>query len=162
MKDDHPAQQKPEQVEVDWYQAVKAEDAEEDEEEVRSTMLEEPEEEGEVFQSAQEYWNSLEALAAEHLMATEHGIGWRERGPPPPSEGGPQTWRGGTYRPNAQRWAKRGGRHLDYYNTVYGRKGQQKAKDKGKGKKGKNLGKGKSSGSGSSSSTGKGSGAGLQ
>ena len=102
-------------------------------------------EQDEEVDTAQWDWNSAEALAAESAMAAVHGVGWRDRGPPGPKDGGPQTWRGGTYRPNAKRWAKRSGRHLDYYNSVYGRKGQKKSK--GKGQSSASKGKGQSSAS---------------
>ena len=99
-----------------------------------------------------EYWNSPQALAAEAMMAAQHEIGWAQRGPPGPAEGGPALWRGQPYRPVAKKWAKRGGSHLAYYNALYGQKGQQALKGKGKGKATKGKGKGKGKGSSSASS----------
>ena len=78
------------------------------------------------------YWNSPMALAAEHAVAHANKTKWKERGPPGPDEGGPDTWRGLPFRKNSRKWMSRGGKHLAYYKAKYG--AAAKAKGKGKGK----------------------------
>ena len=111
-----------------------------------------------------EWWNDPEALAAEHNAAHANSIPWAQRGPPPPGKGGPETWRGLTYRPNSGKWMKRGGKHLQYYNSLYKSKGASSSSSSppcGKGASSSSSspsGKGASSSSckGASSSSGKG------
>jgi hypothetical protein len=59
----------------------------------------------------------LEA-AAERTVAEAFGLSWQERGPPGPSCGGPQTWRGQQFREGSGKWANRGGRNQEYYRLV--------------------------------------------
>ena len=98
----------------------------------------------------------------ERQSAEDAGMGWSERGPPPTWEGGPQHWRGQTYRNGlnggTQRWANRGGKHREYYANLarQGRIGNIKGKGKGKDTDGSNM----HGGSSSSSSYGKGDGKG--
>jgi hypothetical protein len=57
-------------------------------------------------------WNDEDALTQEHAAAAIHHLPWNVRGPPGPKNGGPQTWRGMTYRPGTDKWMKRGlGKH---------------------------------------------------
>jgi hypothetical protein len=117
-------------------------------------------------------------LQAEEEAARRLGIPWQERGPPGPDSGGPDYWRGQTYRTGSAggqaRWGNRGGRHREYYAELArigyvgnvdkgkgksGGKGKEQSKSKGKGKnksegksgdfKGKGKGDGKSKGSSS-------------
>ena len=57
--------------------------------------------------------------AAERKAAEEAGVRWQERGPPGPAAGGPETWRGQSYRPNSGRWANRGGGNRDWYQHFH-------------------------------------------
>ena len=57
----------------------------------------------------QQFWNADDNIEAERRFAVRFNVGWRERGPPPPGEGGPNSWKGATWRPLAKRWAMRGG-----------------------------------------------------
>ena len=76
-------------------------------------------------------------------MAIANHIPWQHRGPPGPSQGGPTFWRNQPYRPLSQKWAKRGGRHKEYFAQKYGTIAkEQKGKYKGKGKGDKGKGKG--------------------
>ena len=54
-------------------------------------------------------WNSDGAVEAEKYFAFIYGKAFHERGPPPPKEGGPETWRGQAWREEGQRWGNRGG-----------------------------------------------------
>ena len=56
-----------------------------------------------------QWWNLPAAIAAESAAAVQYSVPWRERGPPGPGEGGPRHWKGASWRPNARRWATRGG-----------------------------------------------------
>jgi len=58
----------------------------------------------------------------EAQLAKDLNIGWRERGPRPEFGPMPDTWKGGTWRPNAKRWATRGGKKLEERNQKYGKK----------------------------------------
>ncbi len=59
-------------------------------------------------------WNSPEVIQIEKALIFE--LGWkkkfRDRGPPGPSEGGPQQWRGQVWRPTTERWGSRGGKSV--------------------------------------------------
>ena len=65
-------------------------------------------------------------------MAKAFGIRWQNRGPRPENGPMPKKWKGGTWRPDAQRWAVRGGQKLRERNAKYGKGGKG-----GKGSKGK-------------------------
>ena len=53
-------------------------------------------------------------LKEEAELARKHNLPWQRRGPRPGNGiEMPKTWKGGTWRPNAQRWAKRGGKKLE-------------------------------------------------
>ncbi len=56
-------------------------------------------------------------------LAHESGLRWSARGPRPEYADMPKEWKGGTWRPNAKRWAKRGGADLDERNARF-RKGK--------------------------------------
>ena len=51
-------------------------------------------------------------LKCEGLVAYAYGWKRRDRGPPPPWCGGPETWRGQTCRANGV-WANRGGKNVE-------------------------------------------------
>ena len=52
-------------------------------------------------------WHDETVLAMLELVQKAVGMTtYRERGPPPPSEGGPTTWRGHHWCPNTKRWRK--------------------------------------------------------
>ena len=57
----------------------------------------------------EQWWNHNDNIEAETFWAVRHNVSWRDRGPPPPGEGGPKSWKGATWRPVAKRWASRGG-----------------------------------------------------
>lgn len=57
--------------------------------------------------------------AAERKAAEEAGVRWQERGPPGPEAGGPQTWRGQSYRANSGKWSNRGGGNRDWYQHFH-------------------------------------------
>ena len=90
-------------------------------------------------------------LREEETMARATGVPWQERGPPGPTAdvGGPSSWRGQPWREGSQRFAKRGGRHREYYAAKYGRgsgssskgqgKGSSKGQDKGKSERAKGI-----------------------
>ena len=70
------------------------------------------------------WYNHPMNLEAESQVAKAHNIKMQHRGPPlGPGEGGPTTWRGQPYRPGTKKWAKRGGRTLAFWSTVYSGKG---------------------------------------
>ena len=54
-------------------------------------------------------WNHPAAVAAEQHYAFTYGNPFKNRGPPAPGDGGPDTWRGQAYRPSSDRWGNRGG-----------------------------------------------------
>ena len=64
----------------------------------------------------------VEHYKAESLLAKAAGVKWQDRGPRPEWSEMPDRWKGGTFRPNAKRWAKRGGAHLAERNEKYGKK----------------------------------------
>jgi hypothetical protein len=69
---------------------------------------------------------------AEAELAKKLSMPWSQRGPPPPWLGGPQKWKGGTFRtPNATKtsggWYKRGGGQLAARNAKYGASAKAKA-----------------------------------
>ena len=77
-------------------------------------------------------------------------MSWRNRGPKPPADGGPQFWRGQSFRQGhnggQQRWANRGGRYREYYAQLAreGKIGTAKGQANNKGgKKGKGEPQGK-------------------
>ena len=109
----------------------------------------------------------LESVREEEALALRCQMGWRDRGPPPPSEGGPRFWRGQPFRVGLNggqpRWAKRGGRNQEYYAKMAkkglvgrgkggGSSGSGGGDKGGKGDKGGNGGEGGSRGGSSSSS----------
>lgn len=77
-------------------------------------------------------WNSPAALAAETFMATEAGVKYRDRGPPPPADGGPNQWRSQPYREHGKRWGSRGGKHREAWAQYMQEKGKGKSKGKEK------------------------------
>jgi hypothetical protein len=72
-----------------------------------------------------EEWEDLQEEAE---SARELGLRWQERGPPAPSDGGPETWRGQKYRQGTQRWANRGGSSSTWWSAYYFHKGKGKGK----------------------------------
>ena len=52
----------------------------------------------------------------EKRLADDPSLPWDVRGPPGPKDGGPQTWRGQSYRANTARWANSGGRNKEKYD----------------------------------------------
>ena len=57
-------------------------------------------------------------LQDERSSAEEHGLKWRQRGPPP-SDDGHDTWRGQHYRKGSERWANRGGKNRAWWASFY-------------------------------------------
>ena len=98
-------------------------------------------------------WDAPETIELEKYFAFTYGKKFKERGPPPPSEGGPQTWRGQKWRGTAEdgRWGNRG-RNSAGAAAFYERQKQSQGKGKGKGKGG--SGKSKAGGGGTSSASG--------
>ena len=112
-----------------------------------------------VFRPAELNWNSRLVINLEKALIFKFGLPrkFRDRGPPPPEEGGPTTWRNQRWRKKSKRWGNRGGHYLDFYNFIHGisnRKGKgdgkrtgkskdTKGNDKNKGAKGNDKNKGK-------------------
>ena len=68
-------------------------------------------------------------MQKERELAARFDVPWKKRGPRP--EQGvemPKTWKGGTWRPNAECWAKRGGQNLEQRNAWYSKSAQKKRK----------------------------------
>ena len=59
-----------------------------------------------------EEWRRL--LKQEEVVARDMGIPWQSRGPPGPSDGGPNKWRGQNYREQTGKWANRGGHQVKH------------------------------------------------
>lgn len=55
---------------------------------------------------------------AERIAAAEHGISWRQRGPPAPTES-TEYWRGQRWRPTTLRWSRRGGSKRAWWDLFY-------------------------------------------
>ena len=51
-------------------------------------------------------------------QAAEHGIPWADRGPPAPASP-TEYWRGQRWRPNTERWSRRGGRNRLFWECYY-------------------------------------------
>ena len=112
-----------------------------------------------LFHPAELNWNSFLVINLEKALIFKFGLPrkFRDRGPPPPEEGGPTTWRHQRWRKSGKRWGNRGGQNLDFYNFLHGisnRKGKgdgkrtgkskdTKGNDKNKGAKGNDKNKGK-------------------
>ena len=112
-----------------------------------------------VFHPAELNWNSALVINLEKALIFKFGLPrkFRDRGPPPPEEGGPTTWRHQRWRKSGKRWGNRGGQNIDYYNFIHGishrkskgdgkRTGKSKdtkGNDKNKGAKGNDKNKGK-------------------
>ena len=92
-------------------------------------------------------WNSPSVIEIEKRITFMYGKKFKERGPPAPSEGGPELWRNQKYRESSGRWGNRGGKHKHEWTAYFANKGKEKGQwkgegdDKGKGK-GKNTSKG--------------------
>jgi hypothetical protein len=54
----------------------------------------------------------------EEKVAREKEIGWRDRGPR--GENKPDFWKSQKWRPNAKRYANRGGKNRDHFKQKYG------------------------------------------
>ena len=57
--------------------------------------------------------------AAERDAASAAHVRWQQRGPPGPYSGGPEFWRGQTFRQGSGRWANRGGTNRSWYATFH-------------------------------------------
>ena len=75
------------------------------------------------------HWNHPDVIHVEKTMIFELNIfkKMKDRGPPGPGKGGPETWRGQSWRKSSQRWGTRGGRQVRLANFV-----EQFGKAKGK------------------------------
>eukprot|EP00969_Alexandrium_andersonii_P050453 2215329-Alexandrium_andersonii.AAC.1 len=54
-------------------------------------------------------WNDPAVIAIEKHITFTYGRKFKERGPPPKAEGGPEHWHGQAWREKGQRWGNRGG-----------------------------------------------------
>ena len=75
-------------------------------------------------ESAPIAWNSKRVQEPLELLQRYVGIwGRASRGPPAPMHGGPQFWRGQTWRKSGKRWGNRGGSgpKSEWYASKYGR-----------------------------------------
>lgn len=79
---------------------------------------------------AQMDWNAPEVVEAERLIFKQLQVRMKDRGPPPPSEGGPQSWKGQVWRESGQRWGNRGGKRKEEFAEIYR---QQRARGEGAG-----------------------------
>ena len=71
-------------------------------------------------------WNDPSVIAVEKAITFAYGRKFRDRGPPPPSDGGPERWRGQAWRASG-RWGNRGGKRKQEFAAIYAsrRKGGQ-------------------------------------
>ena len=108
-------------------------------------------------------WNSKESIELEKFFAFTYGKKFQERGPPAPSDGGPENWRGQAWREGkvsgVGRWGNRGqnspgyARWLEKQNREKGKRGKgDKGKGSGKGGYGKGKGGKKGEGKGGKAS----------
>ena len=86
-------------------------------------------------------WNDPRIIDIEKAITFAYGRSFKDRGPPPPSEGGPDLWRGQVFREKSGRWGNRGGKRRAEFDAKYGA--------------GKNKGKGTGKGNGKTTSDGK-------
>jgi len=102
-------------------------------------------------------WNNPAVIEIEKAITFEYGKKFKDRGPPPPDQGGPTTWRGQVFRESGNRWGNRGGKNKEAWNKFFsldGGKGSKKGnKGGGKGWSGKDEGSQRSSEGGGSSSS---------
>ena len=96
-------------------------------------------------------WDAPETVELEKYFALTYGKKFKERGPPPPSDGGPQTWRGQRWRGTAEdgRWGNRG-RNSAGAQAYYDRQKKSTGKGTGKGQGKGGSGKSKAGDAGSS------------
>jgi len=81
-------------------------------------------------------WNSPEAIRIEQTISFTYGRKFKDRGPPPPTEGGPQLWRNQAWRESSGRWGNRGGKNKEAFAAKYGGKARSSGSSSGKGSKG--------------------------
>ena len=136
-------------TEAEWYAQGAEESVGQEEEDV---------EEKSPSASPQLDWNSKESIELEKYFAFTYGKKFQERGPPAPTQGGPETWRGQAWREGkvsgVGRWGNRGQNSAGYARWL---EKQNREKGKGKAKGGKGKGKGDNSkGKGGKKGEGKG------
>lgn len=75
-------------------------------------------------------WRSETVLAVlkEYQMKYDYKK-FRDRGPPGPAMGGPQTWQGQAWRANAKRWGNRGGAKREMYAKLHGNKAAPRVRE---------------------------------
>ena len=64
-------------------------------------------------------WNDPQCIQAEREIFKALQVRMRDRGPPPSSEGGPQTWKGQVWREGSQRWGNRGGKRVAEWTAFF-------------------------------------------
>ena len=89
-------------------------------------------------------WNSPAAIDAEREAFREASAAgimrMRDRGPPAPQEGGPNSWKGQKWREGSQRWGNRGGKRKDEFAAFYAvKRRRDDMGDGGGGSSGSNL-----------------------
>ena len=96
--------------------------------------------------------NSDAVIAIEKAVTFAMGQKMANRGPPVPSQGGPQIWRGQVFRESSQRWGNRGGKTKNWtaYFMARGKGGGEEGGG-GNADKGDKGGKGKGGGNAGSS-----------
>ena len=68
-------------------------------------------------------------MQKERELAARFNVPWKKRGPRPgPGVEMPKTWKGGTWRPTAECWAKKGGKNLEERNARFSKSAQKKRK----------------------------------
>ena len=89
-------------------------------------------------------WNDPATIEIEKRITFTYGRKFKDRGPPPPAEGGPEQWRHQKWRESGGRWGNRGGKNKLFWNAVFGGKAKGGKGDgkKGSGKKGDDKGDG--------------------
>ena len=89
------------------------------------------------------YANRLECytIEIEKQITFAYGAKFKDRGPPAPSEGGPEQWRHQKWRESGNRWGNRGGKNKHVWTAFFagkakGEKAEGKMGVKAEGKKG--------------------------
>jgi hypothetical protein len=60
---------------------------------------------------------------SEAALSRMCGVSWQNRGPRPGDGPMPNKWKGNTWRPEAKKWATRGGKHKEHYGHKFSPKG---------------------------------------
>ena len=86
-------------------------------------------------------WKDPSTIEIEKQITFAYGAKFKDRGPPAPSEGGPEQWRHQKWRESGNRWGNRGGKNKHVWTAFFagkakGEKAEGKMGVKAEGKKG--------------------------